>query len=62
MCQFEEEVAEYLNCVKGLYKDLVCVAKDSETNEIKVKSFAFKINKVTGNNTTSSLQSFEEHP
>ena len=33
--QFEQSVTEYLEATKDMYKDLVCVAKDEGTNEIK---------------------------
>ena len=35
MCQYDEEVTEYHTQTKNLYKDLVSVAKDQETGEIK---------------------------
>ena len=43
MCQTDEFVAEYLECTKTLYKDLVSVAKDPETKEIKPLSMVFRI-------------------
>lgn len=42
-CQYEDEIDEYLNTVKGLYKDVVAVSKDSETNEVKVVSKVYQI-------------------
>ena len=31
VCQYEENIGEYLETVKVLYKDLICVAKDPDT-------------------------------
>ena len=36
LCQFEDDVKKYLEVVKNVYKDLITVAKDAETGEIKV--------------------------
>jgi len=46
MCQSDEAVAEYLECTKGLYKDLVSVAKDPDTKEIKPLSLVFKVRSI----------------
>ena len=35
ICQYSDNVGDYLDVVKNLYKDLVCVAKDTENKEIK---------------------------
>lgn len=35
VCQEENNLGEYLTVVKNLYKDLVVVAKDNETQDIK---------------------------
>ncbi len=35
MCQFDDEVTDYLAQTKNLYKDLIAVAKDQESGEIK---------------------------
>jgi cilia- and flagella-associated protein 300 len=43
VCQYEDEIEPYLEVVKGMYKDLVAVTKDSETNEFKVTSKVFQI-------------------
>ena len=40
------DVTEYLETTKVLYKDLVRVAKDDDTQEIKPVSWVFKINSV----------------
>jgi hypothetical protein len=31
MCQYDSNIADYLECTKTLYKDLISVAKDSDT-------------------------------
>jgi hypothetical protein len=43
MCQYEDEIAEYLDLVKGVYKDLVAVSKDQESAELKVTSKVFQV-------------------
>jgi hypothetical protein len=43
LCQNDDNIAEYLNIVKLMYKDLVVVAKDHETGDIKCHSLAFKV-------------------
>ena len=48
MCQTDEFVAEYLECTKTLYKDLVSVAKDPDTKEIKPLSMVFRIKSAQG--------------
>lgn len=46
--QFDNNIADYLSVTKNLYKDLVCVAKDTETQSIKVHSYCFKIESLEG--------------
>ncbi|TNV76267.1 hypothetical protein FGO68_gene6052 [Halteria grandinella] len=48
MCQFDENLKEYLEVIKKLYKDLITVAKDPETGEIKVMSQVFLIEQIDG--------------
>jgi hypothetical protein len=60
MCQYEDNVQEYLNVLKMLYKDLITVAIDPESGEIKVHSFAFQITGVDGN--MNALWSVKYHP
>ena len=43
MNQFEQSITEYMETTKDLYKDLVCVAKDETTNEVRPMSQIFKI-------------------
>ena len=50
-----------MEATRDLYKDLICVAKDETTNEIKPMSLVFKINSVTTSNSTG-LPSETEHP
>ena len=52
---------EYMEAVKDLYKDLVCVARDEETNEIRPMSLVFKINSVTTSNG-ADLPNEMDHP
>jgi hypothetical protein len=48
MNQFDDDCNEYLNTLKALYKDLITVAKDPETGEIKVVSQVFLIESIEG--------------
>ena len=59
--QFEQSATEYMEATKDMYKDLVCVAKDENTNEIKPMSMVFRINSVTTSNG-AGLPSSDEHP
>ena len=60
MCQHSTKFQDYLDIVKLLYKDLVAVAKDQETGQFKVHSFAFKIEAVGDFNLFSGKD--EDHP
>ena len=46
--QYDDNCKEYLDVLKGIYKDLITVAKDPETGEIKVHSQVFLIEKIDG--------------
>ena len=46
LCQYETNIGEYLSCVKSIYKDLVTVAKDPDTQEIKCFTHAFRIDQI----------------
>ena len=35
--------ADYLDVTKNTYKDMICVAKDADSGDIKVQSLAFKV-------------------
>merc|ERR1712166_714605 len=58
ICQHSDNVGEYYDIVKLLYKDLVSVAKDNEANEIKCHSQCFRIDSIDG----FKLYTEEEHP
>ena len=58
MCQFDDTVTDYLTCTKELYKDLVVVAKDQDTAEIKSLTLAFRIDSVKG----ADYLKLGEHP
>ena len=59
--QYEQSITEYLDVVKDLYKDLVCVAKDEATDETKPMSLIYKI---TGLKSAAGgeLPNEDEHP
>jgi len=44
----DSAITEYLEATKMCYKDLVAVAKDPDTQEIKPLTLAFKIQAVSG--------------
>jgi hypothetical protein len=46
--QYDTNLADYLKVTKSLYKDLVTVVKDPESEEIVCRSQVFKITKVDG--------------
>lgn len=48
MCQFDESITHYLEATKECYKDLVSVAKDPDTQEIKPLTIVFRIGSVSG--------------
>jgi len=41
--QYEQSVTEYMEALKDMYKDLVCVAKDETTNETRPMSHVYRI-------------------
>lgn len=53
MNQFEQSITEYMEATKDLYKDLVCVAKDETTNEVRPMSYIFKITQLHSTNGLS---------
>ena len=53
MNQFDQSITEYMEATKLLYKDLISVAKDEATDEIKPMSMVFKVNSVTTSNGTN---------
>eukprot|EP00352_Strombidinopsis_acuminata_P007428 CAMPEP_0176361816 /NCGR_PEP_ID=MMETSP0126-20121128/18009_1 /TAXON_ID=141414 ORGANISM="Strombidinopsis acuminatum, Strain SPMC142" /NCGR_SAMPLE_ID=MMETSP0126 /ASSEMBLY_ACC=CAM_ASM_000229 /LENGTH=136 /DNA_ID=CAMNT_0017717517 /DNA_START=354 /DNA_END=764 /DNA_ORIENTATION=- len=63
MCQYEDDVGPVLDVTKNLYKDLVTVAKDPDSGEIKPISQVFKVEIIrdtSGNN--QFIYSEEDHP
>jgi cilia- and flagella-associated protein 300 len=48
LCQYEDSVKPYLDLTLKVYKDMVAVAKDGETGDIKVISHVHKVTKVGG--------------
>ena len=62
VCQYESNIQEYLKVVKTLYKDLVVVAKDGETNDIKCFSECFRIDKIEGYENKLYDTREDEHP
>ena len=43
ICQYEDYMDDYLEVIKAIYKDIVTVAKDSESEEVKVISKVFQL-------------------
>ena len=60
--QYETNINDYLNIVKLLYKDLVCVAKDSDTQQIKSFTQVFRVDKLEGHETSLYTPKEEGHP
>ncbi len=61
MCQFDDSITQYLESTKQCYKDLVAVAKDPDSQEIKPLTLVFKIGTVSGAEylkTQEHLQNF----
>lgn len=48
ICQYEDSVNEYLTATQLMYKDLVTVFKDSDTQEIKVGSIVLSVTHIDG--------------
>eukprot|EP00347_Sterkiella_histriomuscorum_P018293 403346062 len=59
ICQYEENVKDYLDIVKSLYKDLITVAKDQDTGEIRVYSHVFLVESVQG---VENIFTVKDHP
>jgi len=58
LCQFDNNITEYLETVKSTYKDLIAVAKDADTGEIKPLTHVFRIGSVKG----AEYLKCQEHP
>ena len=59
MCQLEENISEFLACTKDMYKDLIIVGKDPDTDEIRPRSIVFRIDQAVGHN--GNKQTYEGH-
>lgn len=46
MNQYEDLIAPYLDCTRTLYKSLVNVRKNAQTNDIFVETNVYQINKI----------------
>ena len=62
MCQYENNIKEYLDLVKHLYKDLVVVAKDPDSQEIKCYSQVFRIDSILGFENQLYATKDDNHP
>lgn len=60
VCQYETNIQEYISIVKLLYKDLVSVAKDPDTQEIKCYSQVFRIDEIDGHDN-KCLYTYKEY-
>lgn len=49
VCQYEDDIQPYLDVTKSVYKELVSVQKDAETQQIQVISPVFKIEALNEN-------------
>ena len=59
--QFDNNISSYLDVVKKLYKDLVTVGKDPESQQIKCHSHVLRIDKIEGCPNLYGTKN-EEHP
>ncbi|KAI8922420.1 hypothetical protein DFJ77DRAFT_446546 [Powellomyces hirtus] len=46
LCQYEDTLEPYLSATRVAYKDMISVAKDPQTNKLRVASMVFKITNV----------------
>lgn len=61
--QYEDNIQDYLKVVKLLYKDLVSVARDPDTGNIRVYSHVYKIHQIAGyENQLFTGKSNNDHP
>ncbi|KAJ3085960.1 hypothetical protein HK102_013648 [Quaeritorhiza haematococci] len=51
ICQFEDEVAPYLETTKKIYKDLVSVSKDPKSQNLHITSPVYRITHVDSSNS-----------
>ena len=47
LCQFEDKLSPYINCVRGLYKDLLKVKKNKNSGNVEVVSHVYSISGVS---------------
>ena len=52
MCQYDDNIAPYLEVTKSCYKDLINVAKDPDSGEIAPTTLVFRVSSVTGSQNT----------
>jgi hypothetical protein len=57
LVEYEDEVQPYLDVTKSVYKELVSVQKDAESQTIQVVSPVFKIEALV--NLLTNLQNFK---
>ena len=55
-------MGEYLKVTKNLYKDLVVVAKDGDTSDVKCFSHVFRIDKINGYENRLFITKDDDHP
>lgn len=60
--QYEDNIEPYLNTTKACYKDLVTVAKDTDSQEIKCFSQVFKVLSIEGCASLFPGKYDEHHP
>ncbi|CAG8739785.1 20580_t:CDS:2 [Gigaspora margarita] len=48
ICQFEDEINKYFEVVKSIYRDLICVQRNTSTGNLMVQSYVYKINNLQG--------------
>ncbi|RIB26482.1 hypothetical protein C2G38_2163352 [Gigaspora rosea] len=55
ICQFEDEINKYFEVVKSIYRDLICVQRNTSTGNLMVQSYVYKINNLQGTLLSPSL-------
>ena len=58
MCQYEDMIEPYLDATKQFYKDLISVAKDSESGQLVIQSNVLEVTNVEGVN----MYKCKDHP
>lgn len=62
LCQYDDKFGEYLDITKLMYKDLVTVAKDPDSQEIKCFSLCFRIDQIQGYEGRLYATKDDHHP